>query len=163
MPSKSRIAIGGILTECNQLGGLPIDLHWFERYELRFGAEMLEIHNGVLGGMLDILQRQAADPVPLLFASTCPGGQLTAECYQELRSDLLGRLRSSLPVDGALLALHGAMVAESHDDPEGDLIRSVREIVGDDVPIVATLDLHAQVTEDMVSFANALVASAVTN
>jgi len=158
MASSTRIAVGGILTECNHLGGLPIDISWFERYELHFGSDVLEIDNSVVGGMLGVLRQRGGEAAPLLFASTCPGGQLTAECYQQLRSDLLDRLRESLPVQGVLLALHGAMVAEGVDDPEGDLIRSVREIVDSEVPIVATLDLHAQVTDEMVSFADALVA-----
>jgi microcystin degradation protein MlrC len=158
MAAKPRIAVGGILTECNHLGGLPIDISWFERYELRFGSDVLKIDSGVVGGMLEVLDKREAEAAPLLFASTCPGGHLTSECYGQLKLDLLDRLAASLPVKGVLLPLHGAMVAERVDDPEGDLIRSVRKVVGSDVPIMVTLDLHAQVTDEMVSFADALVA-----
>ena len=51
-----RIAIGSIFTECNQLGGVPIDLAWFERYELRRGDEILTVDKGVVGGMLEVLR-----------------------------------------------------------------------------------------------------------
>ncbi len=153
-----RIAIGSIFTECNQLGGVPIDLGWFERYELHRGDEILTLNTGVVGGMLHVLRARQATPVPLLYASTCPGGWLTCDCYTQLKDELLARLRDALPIDGVLLPLHGAAAAEDVGDLEGDLIKAVRAIVGPTVPIVATLDLHAHVTADMVRFADALVA-----
>ena len=155
---RYRIAIGSILTECNQLGGPLIDRSWFERYELCRGDEILAIDSGVVGGMLGVLAGRGAEPVPLLYASTCPGGMIASACYAELKDDLLDRLRDCLPVDGVLLPLHGAAVAEDVDDVEGDLISTVREVVGPTVPIVGTLDLHAHVTADMVRGANALIA-----
>jgi len=153
-----RIAIGAIFTECNQLGGVPIDLAWFERYELRRGDEILAVDKGVVGGMLDILRRVGYTPVPLIYASTSPGGPLTADCYAQLKGELLDRLAAALPVDGVLLPLHGAAAAEGTGDLEGDIIQSVRAIVGPTVPIVATLDLHAHVTAQMVAHADALLA-----
>jgi len=153
-----RVAIGSLLTECNQFGGSPIDLDWFERYELLWGDEMLALDAGVVGGALQVLTSAGAQPAPLLSASTCPGGCITAGCYQRLRGEMLERLRRALPVDGVLLLMHGASVAEGVDDPEGDLIQAVRQLVGRDVPVVATLDLHAHVTRTMVENAHGLVA-----
>lgn len=158
MTRSHRIALGSILTECNHLGGLPTDLARFEQYELRRGSEVLEQHQGVVGGMLQVLTEHSADVVPLLAASTCPGGPLTAECYRQLKTELLDGLRQSLPVSGVLLALHGAAAIENEGDLEGDLLQSVRELVGEHIPIVATLDLHAHVTEKMVINADALLA-----
>jgi microcystin degradation protein MlrC len=156
--SAPRIAIGAIFTECNEFGGVSIDLSWFERYELLRGDAILAVQGGVVGGMLQVLQERRAQPVPLLYASTCPGGPLTADCYALLKDELLARLRAALPVDGVLLPLHGAAAAENAGDLEGDLIRAVRSIVGPTIPIVATLDLHAHITADMVAHADALVA-----
>ncbi len=153
-----RIAIGSVFTECNQLGGMPIDITWFERYELHYGDAILALKNGVVGGMLQVLHARQAEPIGLLYASTCPGGYLTRDCYAQLKTDLLARLHAALPVDGVLLPLHGAAAAEDVGDLEGDLIKAVRELVGANVPIVATLDLHAHVTQDMIHFADALVA-----
>lgn len=153
-----RIAIGSLFIECNHLGGVPADIDSFRRYELYFGDELLERHAGTVGGMLNVLQGNAATVVPLLSASACPSGPLTADCYNTLKGELLERLRRSLPVNGVLLALHGSAAAENAGDLEGDLLAAVRETVGEGVPIVATLDLHAHVTAQMVRAADALVA-----
>ncbi len=154
----SRIAVASILTECNQLGGSPIDMDWFKRYDLHIGEQLLEIDGGVVGGALNTLRPAAVEIVPLLSASTCPGGYITQSCYDELRGNLLQRLAGALPVDGVLLLLHGAAAAEEVDDVEGDLISAVRTLVGPDIPVVVTLDLHAHVTQAMVSGASAMLA-----
>ena len=153
-----RIALGSLLTECNQFGGSPIDLGWFARYELCRGDEVLGLEAGVVGGALRSLRSAGAGIAPLISASTCPGGCITADCYQHLRAELLGRLSRARPVDGVLLALHGSAVAEGVDDVEGDLISAARALVGPSVPVVATLDLHAHVTRAMVENAHGLVA-----
>ncbi len=153
-----RIALGAIFTECNELGGVPIEMDWFERYDLKRGAEILVMNGGVVGGMLQVLQKFAHHPVPLLYASTCPGGYVTADCYARLKAELLDRLQAVLPVDGILLPLHGAAVAEGIGDLEGDLISAIRALIGPATPIVATLDCHAHVTPAMVQHADALVA-----
>ena len=75
-----------------------------------------------------------------------------------LKKDLLKRLADAMPLDGVLLALHGAAAAENVGDLEGDLLGAIRKLVGDSVPIVATLDLHAHVTPEMVRFADVLLA-----
>ena len=156
--SGPRVAVGGILTECNDFGGRPIDVAAFERFELRYGADVLEVAGGVMGGMLEVLTERQTTPMPLLFASTSPGGPLTDECYETLRRDLLAALEAVVPVDAVLLALHGAAVSETVHDIEGDLLAGARALVGPGVPIVATLDLHAHVTEAMVTNADGLVA-----
>ena len=74
MTSKTaRIAVGSILTECNQFGGQAIDLSWFDRYDLYWGEQMLQVDGGVVGGGLQVLREAGAGIVPLLSASTCPG------------------------------------------------------------------------------------------
>lgn len=156
--APARVAVGGIFTECNHLGGAPIDISWYERYELLRGAELVAGAGGAVAGMLQVLRAQGLAPAPLLYASTCAGGPLTRDTYEELKGELLRRLRAALPVDGVLLPLHGAAAAEHVGDPEGDLIGAVRALVGAAAPVVATLDLHAHVTAAMVRGADALVA-----
>ena len=156
--SQLRVAIGTIFTECNELGGMPITLDWFERYELLRGDAILRLEAGVAGGMLQVLRAEGITPVPLLYAATCPGGPLTADCYQTLKAELLETLRTSLPVDGVLLPLHGAAAIDDVGDLEGDLLQAVRGVIGPDIPLVATLDLHAHVTAAMVRHADALIA-----
>ena len=106
--SKLRIAIGGILTECNHLGGLPIDMSVYEASELFRGEQLLQLTTSVVGGMLDALRAGNAVALPLLYASACAGGPITRECYQQLRGELVERLANVLPVDAVLLPIHGA-------------------------------------------------------
>ena len=157
MTRRPRIAIGGILTECNHLGGLPIDLKTYEENELLRGAEVLSCDTSVVGGMLNVLKAENADAVPLLYASACAGGPIVESCYAQLRGELLHGLRNALPVDGVLMPIHGSALAEGKDDPEGDMIHAVRRIVGPDRPIVTCLDLHANVTAEMVRHADAML------
>ena len=134
MNRRPRIAIGGILTECNHFGGLPIDLKTYEENELLRGEEVLSCDTSVVGGMLEALRTESADPVPLLYATACAGGPIVASCYARLRGELLDGLWKALPVDGVLMPIHGSALAEGNDDPEGDMIHAVRRIVGPDTP-----------------------------
>jgi microcystin degradation protein MlrC len=158
MESRSKIAVGGILTECNHLGGVPIDMSTYEASELLRGEEVLQLNTSVVGGMLSTLREQRAEIVPLIYASACAGGPITRDCYERLRGEWWERLKRALPVDGVLLPIHGSALADGLDDPEGDMIHAARDLVGPDVPVVATLDLHAHVTEEMVRHADALLA-----
>lgn len=93
----------------------------------------------------------------LMAARATPSGLVEAGAYAAIRRELLEQLQAALPVDGVLLALHGAMGAEGVPDCEGDLLAAVRELVGPGVPVMATLDLHANVTAAMVQAATALI------
>ncbi len=157
MNSRPRIAIGGILTECNHFGGLPIDLKVYEDNELLRGRELLACDTSVVGGMLDALQVENAEPVPILYASACAAGPIVDSCYRQLRSELVHGLEKAMPVDGVLMPIHGSALAEGYDDPEGDMIHAVREIVGPDIPIGTCLDLHANVTAEMVRHADVML------
>jgi microcystin degradation protein MlrC len=92
-----------------------------------------------------------------LFAFAQPAGPTPRVFYEELRDELLSDLKAAMPVDGVLLMLHGAMVAEGYDDCEGDILTHVRELVGPETPVGAELDLHCHVTDRMVEQATALV------
>lgn len=105
MPRRSRIAVGGILTECNHLGGLPIDLSTYEASELFRGDEVLQRTTSVVGGVLAALRQAHAEPIPLLYASACSQGPITGECYDQLRGELLERLQKALPVEGGPVIL----------------------------------------------------------
>jgi len=158
MSKTYRIAIGSIIIECNHLGGTPATIELFRRNELRFGDEILAQKSGVVGGMLGVLRERNVEIAPLVVASACPSGPLTSACYRQLKTELVDRMRRALPVDGVLLPLHGAAAAEDAGDLEGDLLTAVRQVVGPDVPVVVTLDLHADVTEPMVRSADAILA-----
>ena len=158
MNQTHRVAVGSILTECNHFGGKLIERAEFARSQLARGQDVMSIEGGAVGGMLHTLRERNADIVSLVVASAYPGGPIVQDCYAQLKADLLEDLRNALPVAGVLLALHGAAVTTEIDDVEGDLLAAVRAIVGPDVPIVGTLDLHANVTTRMMRHADGLVA-----
>ena len=158
MKRPQRVAVGSILTECNQFGGKLIEHDEFARSQLARGDDVMSIEGGAVGGMLHTLREHNADIVPLVVASAYPGGPIAHDCYAQLKADLLHDLSSALPVDGVLLALHGAAVSTAVDDVEGDLLAAARALVGPDVPVVGTLDLHANITTQMVRHADGLVA-----
>ena len=158
MNRNYRIAVGSILTECNEWVDRTTELEDFERTEFRCGTEILDGATGVVGGMLQILQQRGVEILPLLSASACAGGLLSSPCYRHLREELLATLKGFATPDAVLLGLHGAASAVDLEDLEGDLLEAVREIVGSSVPVVGTLDLRAHVTEKMVRCADALLA-----
>jgi microcystin degradation protein MlrC len=77
--------------------------------------------------------------------------------YESLRDEILADLRDAGPVDGVILVLHGAMVADGYDDCEGDLISRVRAIVGPNVPIGVSLDLHCHFTQKMLTESDTII------
>jgi microcystin degradation protein MlrC len=87
-----------------------------------------------------------------------PAGMVAQATYEELRDEILDQLKAAMPVNGVLLGLHGAMVAQGYEDPEGDLLSRIRAIVGPDVLVGATLDPHSHLTAKRVAAANFLVA-----
>ncbi|MBX3081953.1 MAG: M81 family metallopeptidase [Anaerolineae bacterium] len=97
------------------------------------------------------------DVVESLIAGAEPAGKTLKVVYENFRDEILTDLKAALPVDGVLLDLHGAMVADGYDDCEGDLIQRVRQIVGASVPIGVELDLHCHITQTMCDNATAII------
>lgn len=156
-PEVKRIAIAGILTECNDFTSALITEDDFERVELLRGQQMLERTDGVVGGALSELAKHPEFvPVPLLFTSTIPGGALTDQCFTKFHDEIIELTKKAGHLDGVLLLLHGAAVSVSVADIEGELLQSVREVVGHQIPIMVTLDLHAHITEKMVALSTAM-------
>lgn len=89
--------------------------------------------------------------LPLMHARALPGGMITQETYASLKHDLLEQLEAVLPVDAVYLDLHGAMHVEGLDDAEADLVSAVREIAGSNCLLGASMDLHGNVSESLVS------------
>ena len=154
-----RIGIGSIFQESNQFAATQTDLALFRNSYVHEGDALLQLAGTdcEVAGILATCADAGAQAVPLLAARSVSGGVLSDACYNELKETLLARLRAAAPLDGLILAMHGSMVTASQEDPEGDLLDAVRRIVGPDLPIVMTLDLHAHVTPRMVSQATALV------
>lgn len=115
--------------------------------------------NTPLAGFLDVGKREGWSLVHALSAGANPSGRVTKAAYEEIAGIILHRLEEEkAKVNGILLGLHGAMVAEHTEDGEGELLERIRAIVGPDIPIGITLDPHANVTERMTRLANIIVA-----
>ncbi|MCD6520867.1 MAG: M81 family metallopeptidase [Anaerolineae bacterium] len=157
---KKRVLIGGFMHETNTFNPFPTGIEEFKKYGFFYGQEIIQKRrqtNTELGGFIEELeQAEGIEIFPSIFAGTMAGGIVTSATFDLVTSALLNTLRET-QVDGILLALHGAMVAEGHDDGEGDLLESIRELVGPNIPIVITLDLHATLTPKMAAHADAMV------
>jgi len=95
--------------------------------------------------------------VPAVAANATPSGKLTRETWETIRDMILAQARKAGKLDAVVLALHGAMVSETEDDAEGALLEALRGVVGPDLPLMVTLDLHANATPRMAKHSNALI------
>jgi microcystin degradation protein MlrC len=156
-----RIAIGQLWQETNTFNPLPTTQADFEHFGVLRGRDLIErlADTNELGGFIQELRSWPERPeiVALVRLAAWPGGPATRATHAWLQRELLGALDQALPVDGVLLSLHGALVADGAADVEGDLLAAVRQRIGPALPLVATLDLHANVTQQMVALADALV------
>ncbi|MGE0606769.1 MAG: M81 family metallopeptidase [Pirellulales bacterium] len=156
-----RIAIAQLSQESNTFNPLPTTRQNFEDFGHFRGTDVVERMADVneLGGFIQSLRQwpEAPEIVPLVRLMAWPSGMATADTFEWARDEIIQPLAAQLPVDGVLLSLHGAMVADQHFDVEGEMLSAVRAVVGANVPIVATLDLHASVTRRMAEQADALV------
>ena len=154
-----RIAIGGISHETNTFSTLKTDLSLFERRGVHGGEALIPAFAGtrtIVGGFLDGARSEGFEAVPTMLAEAAPSGTVTAPAFDRLTTLLVDGLREAGPLDGVLLELHGAMVAENARDGDAEILRRVREVVGS-IPIVGVLDLHANISDGMVALADALV------
>jgi microcystin degradation protein MlrC len=156
-----RIGIGQHWQETNTFNPLPTTRRDFEEFGVLRGAEVIEqlADTNEPGGFIQSLRAWPEQPeiVGLVRLPAWPSGRATAETIDWLLEEILQSVRGAGPLDGVLLALHGAMVADEHPDVEGEVLEAVRQVIGPDVPLVASLDLHANVTERMVRSSDALV------
>jgi microcystin degradation protein MlrC len=155
-----RIAIAGFLHESNTFNPLRADRAAFAAQSLAIGPALLDewrdAHHEV-GGFLEAATVERFTPVPLLMAWATPSGPVTDAVFDEITTALIDGLRSTAP-DGLLLALHGAMVAESHLDADGEVLARLRRALGPDLPIAITLDLHGNLSSRLIEHATLAVA-----
>ncbi|RUL84677.1 M81 family metallopeptidase [Tautonia sociabilis] len=154
-----RIAVGGLMHESNTFSGSRTTLDDFRAGSLADGDALVPIwrdaHHEV-GGFLEGASRFGFEAVPTTMAWATPGGPVDDAVLDEVVARIASALRRE-PVDGLLLALHGAMVTPNHPDADGEVLRRLREAVGPKFPIVASLDFHANVSPAMAEHADALV------
>ncbi|MDF1601518.1 M81 family metallopeptidase [Mesorhizobium sp. YIM 152430] len=162
---SKRVAIAGFLHETNTFAPSRAAYGNFEQgggyLPMSRGAEITHRCSGVnlaISGFVDYAKRAGWELVPLLWTGAIPSAHVERDAYERIAGEIADRLRAAGEIDGLLLDLHGAMVAEHLDDGEGELLKRLRAIVGPQIPISASLDLHGNVTRDMVDAADILVA-----
>jgi microcystin degradation protein MlrC len=156
-----RIGVGCFAQESHSFSPVPGSWLHFGPQELLRGPAVLECFAGTrteIGGVLDVAQKSGVELVPLLAArASSSAGPMLREVFEMIRDELLDHLRKAGALDGVLLVLHGALVAEGYEDGTGEILRSFRAAIGPDLPLAGTLDLHANVTQHMVNQATVLV------
>ena len=150
-----KLFAGGIITETNTFSPMPTGIPDFRVVR----ADNIPADG--ISPVMDLWQQRTEERgwefIFSLEAGAQPAGITTRSTYESLRDEMLTALQAALPVDIVLLNLHGAMVADGYDDCETDMITRVREIVGPETKLGVELDLHCDVTQEMVDLADAIV------
>ena len=161
----TRIAIGGFLHETNTFaptkatyadfvhgGGWPAMAH---------GADLLKTMRHInvgLAGFVEAAEARGWELVPTVSCGASPSAHVTEDAFERVVREMLDGIAAAGPLDAVYLDLHGAMVTEHLDDGEGEILARVRRLIGKDLLLVVSLDLHANVTPGMVEYADALIA-----
>src|SRR4030088_903004 len=161
----TRIAVGGFLHETNTFaptkatyadfvhgGGWPAMAH---------GADVLKVMRKInvgLAGFVETAEAKGWDIVPTISCGASPSAHVTKDAFERIVKVMVDGIANAGALDAVYLDLHGAMVTEHFDDGEGEILRRVRKAIGKDLPLVVSLDLHANVTPDMVEHADTLIA-----
>ena len=158
-----RIAVAGFEHETNTFAPLRADYEAFAQPKnypgLITGEAMIAGLKGLnlpCSGAIEVLKAAGAEIVPILWCMATPSAHVTADAFDRITSQIVDGLVAAGPLDGILLELHGAMVAENADDGEGEILARVRRKLGRDIPIAVPLDLHGNVTPAMIAGADVL-------
>ena len=160
----ARIAVGGFQHETNTFAPQRATWEDFERADawpgFVRGAALIDAVEGFnipIAGAVKTLAGLGHELVPLCWCSAPPSSYVEREAYEKVAGWIVGDLGAQGPFDGIYLDLHGAMVAEHFEDGEGELLRRIRAVVGEAIPIVTSLDFHTNMTPEMVRHASAMI------
>ena len=161
-----RVVTGGIAHETSTFTTVETDWQSYkERFYLR-GEEILNRFRGTntpIGGFIDGADVHGFELIPTVFAEAQPSGPTPRNIFDAILQEILSGIAETGSIDGVLLGLHGSMVvgdlekSEGIDDPEGHILAAVREVVGPEIPILAQLDIHSNVSPQMVDAADVLI------
>ncbi len=161
MTAPIRIFTASLATETNTFSPVPTDRRAFEA-AFYAGPGQHPDTPTLCSSPVPILRRRGrAEGFTVIEGTSCwaePAGLIRRDAYEGLRDEILGQLRAALPVDGVILGLHGAMVAQGYDDPEGDLLARIRALVGPDIVVAAEFDPHSHLTRERLAHLDLLAA-----
>ena len=151
MKPEIRLALVGLYHETNTFSSVPADYNAFSIFR---GEEIEREYGNSLttnAGYLAISSfYDNVSVVPLVFAITGPIGTITKDAFDQIVGEMIQHLESQGPWDGILLSLHGAAVSEEYPDCDGEIAYRVRSLVGPDIPIGLSVDMHANISQQMV-------------
>ncbi len=161
----TRIAVGGFLHETNTFAPTKATyddfVHGGGWPAMTAGADVLKTMRNInvgLAGFIEAAEARGWELVPTIACGASPSAHVTEDAFERIVKVMVDGIRDAGPLDAVYLDLHGAMVTEHLDDGEGEILARVRRAIGNDLPLVASLDLHANVTPEMVEHADALIA-----
>lgn len=149
-----RFATLGLFHEANTFSPVKADRRLFDDGGVFRGDEIIDEYarsSTTAGGYVDECRRLDIELVPLVYAFVTPVGAITEDAFESLAGEMLVQLSALGPWDGVLLNIHGAAVAEHLPDVDGEIAARVRRIVGPDVPVGAVLDMHANVSPELIA------------
>lgn len=156
-----RIFTASLATETNTFSPIPTDRRSFEAAFYAAPGRHPATPTLCSAPVPILRERGRSEGFTVIEGTACwaePAGPIQRQTYEGLRDEILDQLRAALPVDGIILGLHGAMVAQGYDDPEGDLLTRMREMVGPTVVIACEFDPHSHLTRKRVAALNAMAA-----
>eukprot|EP00903_Cladosiphon_okamuranus_P001547 g1545.t1 len=157
----SAIEVKVLATETNTFSPIRVDIEAFRASLLAAPGKHPQtptLCSAVVTVGRKFAQANGWDLVEGTAAWADPAGLVARQTFEALRDEILGQVEAQLPFDVVVIGLHGAMVADGYDDPEGDFLSRLRGLVGPDTPIIATFDPHSHLTERRVEAADALIA-----
>jgi len=161
----TRIAVGGFLHETNTFAPTKASYDAFVHGggwpRMEIGANVFKTLRRInvgLAGFIEAAEAERWELVPTIFTAATPCAHVTEDAYERIAKVMVDGIAAAGPLDAVYLDLHGAMVAEHLDDGEGEILARVRKVIGKELPLVVSLDLHANVTPEMVEHADALIA-----
>ena len=143
-----KIAVGGISTECSTYSPLYQNESDFESLQ---GQDLLDLVGFPF-------EDYGIETYPIFFNRSVPGGPIESRYFKQTKDKFIAELKSLEKLDGVLLIMHGAIFVDDLDDPEGEWIEAVRDVVGEDCIISVSFDLHGQMTDKIVNNIDALAA-----
>jgi len=147
--------------ETNTFSRVPTDMAVIRRRDYHLDNEIPAAFRGTrsaFGAAFEAADKFGWTLAHPVSANPNPSGIVTDDAFEQITAMILGAVDTKGPIDGVLLFLHGAMVSDNYEDAEGEFLARLRRRLGTEVPIVVTLDLHANVTQLMADNANALIA-----
>ncbi len=143
-----KIAVGGISTECSTYSPLYQNESDFESLQ---GQDLLNL----IGFPFD---DYSIETYPIFFNRSVPGGPIKSQYFRQTKDKFISELESLGTLDGVLLIMHGAIFVDDLDDPEGEWIEAVRDVVGEDCIVSVSFDLHGQMTDKIIKNIDAFAA-----